>query len=122
SADSIAISVQLHIAIQTSACESATASFIPSQTIATLKPFSCNFFISSHLSFGKTSAIISSIQACLAIFKALSFLSPVKIAVFIPDLCKVSIKPFAHCFGESSSQTFQSNSSHFPKNTGVCHK
>ncbi|MDR2639954.1 MAG: hypothetical protein LBC61_01055 [Candidatus Peribacteria bacterium] len=121
SADSIAISVPVHIAIQTSACDNATASFIPSQTIATLNPFSCSSFIFFAFSLGKTSAIISSIQASFAIGKALSFLSHVKIAVFIPDLCNSSIKLFAEDLITSAIQIVQSNSSPLPKNTGVCH-
>jgi hypothetical protein len=122
SADSIAISVQLHIAIQTSALVKAIASFIPSQTIATINPFSCSFFISSPLLIGRTSAITSSIQTSFAIDKALFFLSPVKIAVLIQSLCRFFTKSSASFLIVSAIQRVQSNSFSFQKNTGVCPK
>jgi hypothetical protein len=122
SADSIAISVQLHIAIQISACVKAIASFIPSQTIATTNHFSCSFFISSPLCIGKTSVITSSIQTSFAIGKALFFLSPVKIAVLIQSLRKFFIKSIDPFLMVSAIQRVQSNSFSFQKNTGVCPK
>ena len=61
SADSIATSVPLPMAIPISACAKAGASLIPSPTIPTFTPVSCNFFTSFALSAGKTSAKTKSI-------------------------------------------------------------
>jgi len=54
SADSIAISLHFPIPIHKSLVESASESFIPSHTIATLYHFFCNSFIYFSLSCGST--------------------------------------------------------------------
>ncbi len=60
-----------------SACARAGASFIPSPTIATILPSSCNLFISLALSPGSTSANTRFIPTCFAIAFAVLSLSPV---------------------------------------------
>ena len=67
SADSIAMSVPVPIAIPTFACFKAGASFIPSPTMATVFPSDCNFLTTSILSRGKSSARTSSIPTRPAI-------------------------------------------------------
>ena len=85
SADSIAISTPLPIAIPTSALTSATASFIPSPTIST-EPVSEYFLTAASFPLGITSAITSSIPTDAAIAFAVCKLSPVSITLFTPSV------------------------------------
>ena len=84
SADSIATSVPLPIAIPISAWAKAGASFIPSPTMATNLPSSWSFLTSLDLSCGKTSAKTLSIPTWDAIAWAVFLLSPVIMATSIP--------------------------------------
>lgn len=58
---------------------------MPSHTIATIYPASCNFFISSALFSGKTSARIFSIHSCFPMASAVLLLSHVIIKILIPS-------------------------------------
>ena len=84
SADSIATSVPLPMAIPISAWAKAGASFIPSPTMATNLFSSWSFLTSLDLSCGKTSAKTLSIPTWEAIALAVFSLSPVIIATSIP--------------------------------------
>ena len=69
-AAAIATSVPVPIARPTSACARAGASFIPSPTIATIWPLSCNFLTSADFPSGKISASTWSTPTCLPIASA----------------------------------------------------
>ena len=84
SADSIATSIPVPIPMPTSALARAGASFIPSPTMATISPSSCNFATSLSLRSGNTPAIILVIPACFAIAAAVASLSPVSITTSRP--------------------------------------
>src|SRR6202163_1071024 len=100
---SMATSVPAPIAIPTSACASAGASFTPSPTMATLSPCACSFFTSDALSPGRTSAITVSIPSRRATDSAVRRLSPVTMAVRTPISFRRATASFAD--GRISSAT-----------------
>ena len=83
SAESMATSVPLPMAMPTSACFNAGESFMPSPTIATFPPTCCRFVTARSLSSGITSDIKSSIPTLHAMARAVFSSSPVSIATRI---------------------------------------
>ncbi|MNM06854.1 hypothetical protein D3C81_168800 [compost metagenome] len=83
-AASLAATVPLFMAIPTSACASAGASFVPSPVMATSFPSACSRRITAILSSGLLSAIKASTPASAAIVAAVSGLSPVHMIVLMP--------------------------------------
>ena len=90
SADSIATSVPLPMAMPTSACTRAGASLMPSPTIATILPSDCNLRTTATLSWGSTSASTRSTPSSRAIAWAVWALSPVSITTSRPMRCSVA--------------------------------
>ena len=83
-AASAAMSVPEAMAMPTSACASAGASFNPSPAIATRRPSRCNDLIASTFPSGSTSAITSSMPTCFAIASAVARRSPLSITTCRP--------------------------------------
>ena len=84
SAVSMATSVPLPMAIPTSACARAGASFTPSPTIATRRPSFWAAIIAAALSAGSTPARTCSIPTWAATASATFWLSPVSMSTSIP--------------------------------------
>ncbi len=78
---SIATSVPVPIAMPTSACDNAGASFTPSPAIATMCPSACSFLTISFFCSGRTPAKTFSIPSLRATTSAVARLSPVSITM-----------------------------------------
>ena len=83
-AEAIATSVPAPIARPTSAWAKAGASFTPSPTMATLRPFDCRSLTRSFLSSGRTCASMRSIPSSRPTASATFWASPVSMAVSMP--------------------------------------
>eukprot|EP01137_Pigoraptor_chileana_P013689 Opistho-2@67492 len=105
SAVSMAMSVPLPIAMPTSACASAGESFMPSPTIATTSPASCNSLTWSAFCPGSTSAYTVSMPTVCAIVAAVRLLSPVIIATRMPIDLSAHTAAAAEGLGTSMTAT-----------------
>ena len=92
---------------------------MPSPTIATNSPVPCSSFTTSDFSEGNTCAYTLSIPTCEAIAIAVSLLSPVIIATFIPIECKRSTALLLVSFIVSETYITAARSSFIAKNIGV---
>ena len=118
SAASIATSVPAPMAIPRSALVRATASLIPSPTIATF-PKLCNSRITASFPSGRTSAMTASTPASFAIASAVFFWSPVSITVKIPCAFNSRIPSFASSFRVSATAMAPKSFPSFRKNRFV---
>ena len=118
SAESIAISVPLPIAMPMSALVNAGASFIPSPTIATFS--SCEISLTTFsLSSGRSSKNTSSTPTFFPIYFAVFSLSPVSITAFIPISCNSLIAFMLSSLKLSASPIAPMTLSSIAKNIGV---
>ena len=119
SADSIATSVPVPIAIPISAWASAGASLMPSPTIATFFPSAWSAATCSALSSGSTSLKTRSIPTCFAIASAVRLLSPVIITTSMPILCSSAIAAALLAFKVSATAMIPANCSSIAMYIGV---
>ena len=89
-ADSMAISVPVPIAMPTSACASAGASFTPSPTMATTLPLACSLLIASILSDGSVCAVNVAMPARSAMAAVVFCMSPESNCTATPNFLSLS--------------------------------